>query len=117
MSHISQIQTILNTLTSYTIVLDPANPLIGIILIPGDDIPENDFFQEIEEFFIIIKADTLANLEIYIKKFYECRSILPTGYKFTTAGQPIWIDIEGRKKPYDDTEFTAELAIIARWEI
>lgn len=66
---------------------------------------------------MIIRADTLANLEIYIKKFYECRSHLPTGYKFTTAGQPAWINILGDKKPYDDTEFTAQLRIIARWDL
>jgi len=117
LSHISQLETILETLTSYAIVLAPNNPTEGIILVNGDNIPENNPYEEIEEFIIVIRATSLVLLETYISKFYTCRSILPTGYHFTTAGQPAWINIYGDKKPYTDTEFSAHLKVIARWPI
>lgn len=108
----------MNTITSYTILIAPdgVNLPEGNILYPGEQIPENNSYQNIEGFYLIVRADTLANLEIYHDAFLNVRSILPNGYKFTTTGQPTWIEVDTELKQSED-EFFVKLLITGRWEV
>ena len=68
-----------------------------------------------EAYKLVIKSDSLANLETAIDKFTKADSLLPNGYKFTTAGQPGWIDTARETK--DPKTFTSVFEILARWDV
>ena len=101
--------------TSLTITSWPNDITTGYVLYPNPDSENPDKFLDQEQYHLFIKSDSLANLETAIGLFNNVDSLLPEGYKFITASQPIWIDMTRLTK--DPELFTALFLVKGKWVV
>ncbi len=116
MSRISNLATVINAQTSYTITQYPDLVDYGYNLFPPKD-SDRELGIDIETYELVIKAESLANLETSITALLQTSSNYPTGYQFTTTGYPIWLDCKVVYKNWDTVEFLAVIEFYARWVI
>lgn len=112
-SHLSQIAVILAAETSLTITSWPNDVPIGYVLFPDPNFENDEKFLDHEQFHLYIKSTSLANLETAIGLFNNVDSLLPGGYKFSTAGQPIHIDMTRLTK--DPEGFSSLFQVKGKW--
>jgi len=118
MTHLSQLATILGTLTGYTIISYPARqPHDGYYLAPNaKKFVEHDHLDT-EFFYLVCHFTSLAAMETAVKKILNTSSFRPEGYAFATAGQPLFMDVVKSQKDWDDTQNYGVFIIDARWAL
>lgn len=74
-------------------------------------------FDETIQYPVVIEAIDEENLDILIQKFHKLSSAHPDGFRYTTAGDPVWITVHRNDFffPNDSVQYQAQIVIEARW--
>lgn len=114
-SHIEQMQALLQTNTSLTIVVYPAEALEGYTIYPNPAKFARKSNLYTEWYTILIRVTSLTNLETAIEKFLKADSSYPSGYHYSTSTYPLWVTSELVSKPFDNQSYQAVIELSGSW--
>jgi len=121
MTHIDELEAILENITSYSIIQGTITPTNGIYLQPSD-VYNHIPYLETEFFDVVIMEDTLAALQTKKTLLLTCVTALSFDYTSYAATYPFYVDARVIQYHYPiefDSigNFTCWIRFEARWSL